>query len=121
MADIKQVIENPDTSSPMRVDRERELEDWSPEQARQKAEELGIQLTEAHWQVIDALREHYLEQGLPQSGRDLSDTLDERFAEQGGRRYLRKLFPEGPVFQGLQIAGLPVPPYTEDAGFGVAR
>lgn len=121
MADIREVIENPDTSSPKRVDRERKLEDWRPEQARQKAEELGLQLTDAHWQVIDALREHYLEHGLPQSGRDLSDMLDERFAEQGGRRYLRKLFPEGPVFQGLQIAGLPVPAYTEDAGFGVAR
>lgn len=121
MADIKQVIENSDTSSPKRVDRERELEDWSPEQARHKAEELGIQLTDDHWRVIDGLRAHYLEHGLPRSGRDLGDMLDERFAEKGGRRYLRKLFPEGPVFQGLQIAGLPVPPHTEDAGFGVAR
>jgi tRNA 2-thiouridine synthesizing protein E len=47
--------------------------------------------------------------------------LDMRFAHEGGRRWLRKLFPEGPVFQGMQIAGLPVPPHTEDAGFGTAR
>ncbi len=25
------------------------------------------------------------------------------------------------MLQGLQIAGLPVPPYTDDEGFGVAR
>lgn len=121
MADIKQVIENPDTSSPVQADRERELADWSPDRARQKAEELGVTLTDDHWQVIDALREHYREHGLADDGRELGDMLDMRFAHEGGRRWLRKLFPEGPVFQGMQIAGLPVPPNTEDAGFGTAR
>jgi len=121
MADVKTVIENPDTTSPLRADREQELAGWSREDGRRKAEELGIELTDAHWEVVDLLRAHYLEHGEPQSGRELSDMLDEHFADQGGRRYLRRLFPEGPVFQGLQIAGLPVPPYTEDEGFGVAR
>jgi len=121
MADIKQVIENPDTSSPRRVDREQDLAEWSADEARQTAKELGVELTDEHWDVINLLREHYLEHGMPESGRDVSDMLDAQFADRGGRRYLRRLFPEGPVFQGLQIAGLPVPPHTEDEGFGVAR
>ena len=47
--------------------------------------------------------------------------LDEHYAEQGGRKYLRRLFPQGPVAQGMRIAGLPVPPHTEDEGFGISR
>jgi len=47
--------------------------------------------------------------------------LDIEYAEQGGRKYLRRLFPEGPVAQGMRIAGLPVPPHTENEGFGTNR
>jgi sulfur relay (sulfurtransferase) DsrC/TusE family protein len=47
--------------------------------------------------------------------------LESNFAEQGGHEYLRRLFPGGPVRQGMIIAGLPVPPHTEDAGFGTSR
>ncbi|WP_295886223.1 TusE/DsrC/DsvC family sulfur relay protein [uncultured Thiohalocapsa sp.] len=121
MTDIKQVIQNPDTSSPVQADRERDLADWNPAQAKEQAAELGISLTDDHWAVIDALREHYRQHGLADDGRELGDMLDERFADAGGRRWLRKLFPEGPVLQGMQIAGLPVPPHTEDEGFGTAR
>lgn len=121
MADIRKVIDNPDTSSPRRTDREVELEDWTPEEGRRTAESLGIEMSDEHWQIIERLRAYYREHGMPESGRNLSDLLDAEFAEQGGRRHLRRLFPEGPVLQGLKIAGLPVPPYTEDEGFGVAR
>jgi sulfur relay (sulfurtransferase) DsrC/TusE family protein len=70
---------------------------------------------------INFLRDYYLENGLPESGREISDALDARFTGQGGRKYLRRLFPEGPVAQGMRIAGLPVPAYTEDESFGVSR
>jgi len=121
MADSRKVIDNPDTSSPRQTDRAIELEDWSPDEGRRIAESLGIEMSDEHWQVIETLRAYYLEHGMPESGRDLSDRLDAEFSEQGGRRHLRRLFPQGPVMQGLKIAGLPIPPYTEDEGFGVAR
>lgn len=121
MPDIKKVIENPDTSSPRRVDRELDLQEWDEAQGKRLAKEEGIELTEAHWEMINFLRDYYLENGLPESGRDISDALDARFASQGGRKYLRRLFPQGPVAQGMRIAGLPVPAYTEDEGFGVSR
>jgi tRNA 2-thiouridine synthesizing protein E len=121
MADIKQVIENPDTSSPVQADRERDLAEWNPDVARDKAQALGLQLTDEHWEVIEFLRERYRTNGQAESGRDLGDRLDANFADRGGRRHLRRLFPGGPVFQGMQLAGLPVPPHTEDEGFGTAR
>jgi tRNA 2-thiouridine synthesizing protein E len=121
MPDIRHMIENPDTSSPERADRELTLQDWSEEQARRTAAEEGLELTEEHWEVVHLLREHYLEHGLAEKGRELGDLLDERFADRGGRRHLRRLFPNGPVTQGMRIGGLPLPRYTRDEGFGTAR
>jgi tRNA 2-thiouridine synthesizing protein E len=121
MGDFKRFVEEADAVNPSYADREREIADWTDDDARGKAQELGIELGDDHWEVVHLLRDHYLEHGPPESGRVLSDLLNERFADRGGRRHLRRLFPEGPVLQGLQIAGLPVPPYTEDEGFGVAR
>jgi len=37
------------------------------------------------------------------------------------KKYLHRLFPEGPVRQDMPIADLPVPAHTEDASFGVSR
>lgn len=114
----KKVINNLDSSSPLRADRQIELQNWNEEQARRVAAQEGIELTEEHWAVIFCLRDYYLENGLAQSGRELGDLLDREFGEHGGRKYLHRLFPHGPVAQGMRIAGLPLPAYTVDAGFG---
>lgn len=121
MPDINKLIENPDTSSPVRADRELDLAGWSEDRAYQIAEQENIRLTDEHLEVVHWLRSDYLAQGPSRHGRELSDRLDKAFAGRGGRRYLRRLFPEGPVAQGMRIADLPVPPYTEDAGFGISR
>lgn len=121
MQDGRKVIDNPDTPSPRRSDRRLDLEDWDEAQAQRTARQEGIELTEKHWDVVHYLREYYLEQGPASNGRELSNALDARYAGQGGRSYLRRLFPQGPVAQGMRIAGLPVPPYTEDEGFGISR
>ena len=44
--------------------------------------------------------------------------LEEEFAEQGGRKYLYRLFPGGPVSQGSRIARLPLPAYSSDRSCG---
>jgi TusE/DsrC/DsvC family sulfur relay protein len=107
--------------SQLRASRQRELEDWSLDAARHLAAEEGIELDAARLRVIHCLRDHYLQHGLAHTGRELGDLLNERFAVQGGRSYLRRLFPDGPVAQGMKIAGLAVPADTRDAGFGTAR
>lgn len=121
MSESRKTIENPDAPSPRRAAREVDLQGWDKEQGQRNAEREGLELSDAHWEVVYQLRDYYLEQGPPGSGRELGDMLDNAFADQGGRKYLRRLFPEGPVAQGMRILGLPVPPHTEDAGFGTSR
>ena len=110
-----------DINSQQRSNREERLNEWNEEKARKIASELGIELTDAHLQVVHSLREHYREHGESESGQQLTDMLNNAFASQGGKKYLHRLFPEGPVSQGMRIAGLPLPANTEDGGFGTAR
>ena len=107
--------------SQQRKVREKDLQEWNEDRAREIAVTEGVELTDAHFKVIQKLRDYYRDNGLAETGRELGDMLDEAFSEQGGRKYLHTLFPEGPVAQGMRIAGLPVPAYTENEGFGTAR
>jgi tRNA 2-thiouridine synthesizing protein E len=95
-----------------------ELEAWSEKYAEEVAMSEGIQLTDEHWEVICFLRDRYLREGQAKSGRHVVEALERRFAVKGGKRYLYSLFPHGPVAQGSRIAGLPLPAYTSDPGFG---
>jgi tRNA 2-thiouridine synthesizing protein E len=110
-----------DIDSQQRTQREQELQHWSEGLARKAATGEGVELTDAHFQVIHLLRDYYLKNGLSESGRELDDMLDNEFSSQGGRKYLHHLFPDGPVAQGMRFAGLPVPAHSEDEGFGTAR
>ena len=110
-----------DIDSQRHTQREQELQRWDEGQARHLASEQGVELSEAHLKVIHLLRDYYLENGLPESGRELEEMLNNKFSSQGGSKYLHKLFPEGPVTQGMRFAGLPVPAHSEDEGFGTAR
>jgi tRNA 2-thiouridine synthesizing protein E len=121
MPDIKKVIKNPDLDTANPIDHQLDLEDWSEKQGHEIARQEGIEMTNEHWAVIHNLRDYYLKHGLAKNGRELGDMLDSEYAGQGGRKYLRRLFPEGPVAQGMRIAGLPVPPHTKNEGFGTNR
>ncbi|MGD2075510.1 MAG: TusE/DsrC/DsvC family sulfur relay protein [Gammaproteobacteria bacterium] len=112
------VDHDPDTSSGRREDRELEIQNWNRERALELSKSEGLTLTDAHWEVIDFLRTRYLEQGDPESAREVAEDLREAFADRGGEKQLRRLFPGGPVTQGSRIAGLPVPAYSVDTSFG---
>jgi len=94
------------------------LEPWSESIAMKLAANEGITLTPAHWEVLEALRNHYQEYGPDSSGRSLLLCMDTEFADRGGKKYLYDLFPRGPVNQACRIAGLPVPPHSADPAFG---
>ena len=110
-----------DINSIYRHSREDILNEWNEGQAYITAGDLGIELTDEHLQVIYALRDYYHEYGIPQSARQLSEMLAQKFASKGGTKYLYRLFRYGPVRQGMHIAGLPVPCHTEDNSFGTSR
>ena len=110
-----------DIDSQERTYRKNLLHELGEEQVNEMAEKEGISLSNEHLGVIECLRDYYLEFGEAEKGRDIEDMLDEVFDGHGGRKYLWKLFPGGPVTQGMRIAGLPVPPLTGDKGFGTVR
>lgn len=94
------------------------FKDWDRQQAKATAKSLDITLTDAHWKVIEFIRTYFANAGELRHARELSEVLAERFADEGGARFLFQLFPGGPVSQGCQIAGVVVPKDASDASFG---
>jgi tRNA 2-thiouridine synthesizing protein E len=90
--------------------------EWVKEtEARARAQ--GFALTPDHWEVIHFLKEQ-CDADEAAKAHLLAMALEERFAGRGGRKYLLELFPKGPVAQGCDIAGLPVPVYAKSDSFG---
>lgn len=95
-----------------------DLDTWSEDMARGQALSEGIELTDSHMDVICYLRDHFAECGPESNARSLLKAMEESYMEQGGRKFLYKLFPHGPVTQGCRLAGLPTPPGNADPSFG---
>jgi len=121
MQEARDVSVDTDIDSQQRTRRQRVLDMWSEDIGRALAANEDLKLDDAHLAVIYSLRDYFIEHGFAEAGRVLGDMLDARFKDAGGRKYLRRLFPNGPVAQGMRIAGLPVPNLTEDKGQGTAR
>lgn len=86
------------------------LNDWSVEVATQLAATEGIELTEAHWEIVHALREFYNEFDLSPAMRPLTRYLKEKLGEDKAKSiYLLTLFPGSPAKLAAKIAGLPRP------------
>lgn len=87
-----------------------DISDWSPVLAREIALQEGIELTEAHWEIIDLLREFYCEYELSPAMRILVKQVKSKFGdEKGNSHYLLTLFPGSPAKLASKIAGLPKP------------
>lgn len=92
---------------------------WSEQVADEIAHEQGLDLNADHFEAIGALQEYSAKHDKPEFKiRELHDALDERFHARGGMRYLYTLFPGGPVAQGCQLAGLPIPAGALNRSFG---
>jgi len=86
------------------------VDEWSEELAEHIASEVGLELTEAHWEVIRFVRNFYLEFNTSPAIRMLVKAMGQQFGEEkGNSRYLFRLFPDGPAKQATKIAGLPKP------------
>ncbi|QQX78272.1 TusE/DsrC/DsvC family sulfur relay protein [Shewanella sp. KX20019] len=88
----------------------RVVSDWSPELALIIAQEEKINLTAAHWEVINFVRDFYLEFKTSPAIRVLVKAIGQKLgADKGNSKYLYTLFPIGPAKQATKIAGLPKP------------
>ena len=94
--------------------------EWSESKAQQFAAQAGIELSKAHWEVIRYVRDYYLEHGFVRRSRELSSALNERFREQGGKKYLYRLFHRGPVLEACRLGGVPLPENCVDQSFGTS-
>jgi len=87
-----------------------DLQDWQPELASLLAQQENIDLSEAHWEVVNFVRDFYLEYETSPAMRALVKAMAQKLGpEKGNSRYLFKLFPLGPAKQATKIAGLPKP------------
>ena len=80
-----------------------EYDEWNEEIGKALAANIGIELTDSHWQVIKFLREDYKEQGETPMLRRVSNV--------GGvsTKELFQLFPKKPAKKMSYIAGVPKP------------
>lgn len=86
------------------------LEDWSPEVAALLAADEGIELTDAHWEIIEVLRAFHARYELSPDNRALVKATRQALGSEKGRSiHLMGLFGGSPAKTGARIAGLPRP------------
>jgi len=86
------------------------LSEWTPELATAMAAADGAELTDAHCEVINFLREYYDEYQIAPAVRVLTKAIGKKLGkDKGNSKYLYELFPYGPAKQACKYAGLPKP------------
>jgi len=85
------------------------LEDWSSELASMIALDEQLELSERHWDVINYLRDEYVNNGANQPNtRTLVKAMSSAWDDKSVKaKTLYDLFPGDPSKQGGRIAGLP--------------
>ncbi|WP_144208322.1 TusE/DsrC/DsvC family sulfur relay protein [Shewanella donghaensis] len=86
------------------------VSDWQPEMAVILAASEDIVLTEQHWEVVNFVRNFYLEYKTSPAIRVLVKAIGQALGpDKGNSKYLYTLFPVGPAKQATKVAGLPKP------------
>jgi tRNA 2-thiouridine synthesizing protein E len=84
------------------------IEDWSKELAEHIAQDEGVELTQKHWDLIDFLRDEFINHGGNQPNtRGIVKAMADKWGEKIGQKDVYELFPKDPSKQGGRIAGLP--------------
>jgi len=85
------------------------IEEWSEELALIIAKEEGVELTEKHWDVINYLRDEYINNsGNQPNTRNIAKAMASAWGgEKLNAKALYDLFPGNPSKQGGRIGGLP--------------
>jgi tRNA 2-thiouridine synthesizing protein E len=86
------------------------LQDWNEDIASQLAVAENIVLTDAHWEIIQLLKQFYQQYELSPSMRPLVKYIAQHLGKEKAKSiYLMKLFPGSPAKIAAKIAGLPKP------------
>ncbi|MBF9000400.1 MULTISPECIES: TusE/DsrC/DsvC family sulfur relay protein [Vibrio] len=83
---------------------------WEEGMINVLAEHEGLEVTDAHLEIILFVRHFYEEFNTSPAVRMLVKAVEkEHGKEKGNSKYLFKLFPKGPAKQATKLAGLPKP------------
>ena len=84
------------------------VDDWNEDIAKVIAEQEGVELTDKHWDLINYLRDEYVNNGGNQPNtRNIVKAMSAKWNEKIGQKDVYELFPKDPSKQGGRIAGLP--------------
>lgn len=85
------------------------FDDWDEAVAETLATREGLVLSEAHWVVINFLRDYYQFNEIPPSPRLVIQSVGDSLSPHVPctRKHLARLFPDGGCKQACRIAGLP--------------
>ncbi|MDH5189663.1 MAG: TusE/DsrC/DsvC family sulfur relay protein [Gammaproteobacteria bacterium] len=85
-----------------------EITDWTENVAQAIAKEEGIELTDKHWDLINFLRDEYINNGGNQPNtRKIVKAMSDKWGENLAQKDIYALFPKDPSKQGGRIGGLP--------------
>jgi len=83
-------------------------QDWNEDVAKALAAKEDIELTQEHWDVLEYLRDEYLNNnGNQPMERQINKDMGKRWGKKISSKDLFRLFPFAPSKQGNRIAGLP--------------
>jgi len=81
---------------------------WDEDVARALADKEGFELTEQHWDVLNYLRDEYINNNANQpNDRNMNKAMSEKWGRKVSSKELYDLFPGKPSKQAGKIAGLP--------------
>ncbi len=84
------------------------ITDINPQDVKQQASAIGINLTDEHWEVIKFIKNFYdYHEDETLEVRDYNNAFKGKYADKGGLQYLYQLFPDGPLNTLTQLAGIP--------------
>ncbi len=82
--------------------------DWTPDIAKALAKKDGLTLRDAHFEIINIMRDYYDQFNISPIRKLLKKDIAEMLSDlKANDDYLISLFPGGALHQGLRIAGLP--------------
>jgi tRNA 2-thiouridine synthesizing protein E len=87
-----------------------DLEQWNKDIATFMSKGDGLDLSDAHWEIINFLRDYYKKYQIAPMIKILVKEVGKVMGpEKGNTKYLYELFPDGPAKQACRYAGLPKP------------
>jgi len=86
----------------------------------QRAKKMELELTNDRMEAVEFVLDFYEHCEDCRNARQLMKIMDQEFADKGGKKYLYRLFPAGPLSQIHELADLPNLGNQTDKGFGTS-